>query len=246
MPSEISSYKTALVTGATSGLGKGLADFLEKKGIEVIRMGSKDYDLSHSAERENLLQLITEKKPDLVVNNAGFGLYGPCLSHSIEEQTKMIDVNVTALVEISLCAAKELIKEGKKGTILNISSAGAYFAYPTFNIYCASKAFVKQFSLALDGELQGQGVRVLCSCPGQIETDFRSRAAKGFPQQKNGQAMSIEKAVKEIWWQIEKEKPLHIFDWRVWLMVQISRIFPRRMVERILIEKLRSRYKKVS
>lgn len=242
MKQKASSPKLALITGATSGLGKGLSQFLQAKGTEVIEMGSKSCDLRDKAERKKLLDLITERKPDLIVNNAGFGLYGPTLSHSIEEELDMIEVNVSALVEISLHAARTLIDAGKRGTILNISSAAAFLPYPTFNTYAASKAFVVRFSLALDAELRGQGVRVLCACPGQIATNFRSRAAKGHPQKGDRRTMSIEEAVQHLWKQIEGEKPLYVFDWRSRSMLFFGRLMPAGVRNRLLTNRLKERY----
>lgn len=235
-------FKRALITGSSSGLGKGLADFLEKQGIEVIRMGSKDFDLTNSTERKKLLDLISEKSPDLVVNNAGFGLYGPSLDLTTCEQLKMIEINCAALVEISLHAAATLRKNQKKGTILNISSAAAFIPFPTFNVYAASKAFVNHFSLALDGELCKEGIRVLCACPGQIAANFRSRAAKGHPQTPDNRTMSIDVAVTHLWKQIEQDKTLYVFDWRMRIMIWISRLTPRVILNKFLKKRLRERY----
>ena len=236
------SFKTALITGSTSGLGAALATFLEEKGIEVIRTGSRDVDLSD--DRTRLLQIISEKVPDLIVNNAGFGLYGPSCSLPIEEQLKMIEVNCVALTEISLHGAQTLLQAKKTGTILNISSAGGFFAFPTFNVYCASKAYVNAFSQALDAELRNQGIRVLCACPGQIETHFRNRAAKGHPQKKDLRTMKVETAVRHLWKQLQNVKQLYIFDWRMWLMVWTSKWIPRKLLDKMLVKSITNRYAK--
>lgn len=236
------SYESALITGATSGLGNALADFLETKDIPVWRLGSKDFDLTQPSERQKLLALITEKKPDLIVNNAGFGLYGPSLELSLEEQCNMLEVNCTALMEISLHAAKIMRDAGKQGTILNISSLAAFFAFPTFNVYSASKAFVKNFSLALDAELKDSGIRVLCACPGQIETNFRNRAAKGHPQSSDHMTMSAKAAIHYLWKQITQQKPLSVFGWRAKMLLWSSRLLPRPLLNHILEKSLSDRY----
>lgn len=246
MGREKKQFSCALITGASSGLGKALASFLSKKNIDLILTSRNSsplsIDLAQEKEREVLFEEITDKKPDLIINNAAFGSYGNSLDLSIEEQLNMIDLNIKALVEISLHSARTLIEAGKTGTILNISSAGAFFPFPTFNTYCASKSFVNSFSLALDAELQSKGVRVLCACPGPINTNFRSRASKGYPQQKTSLAMPVEKAVHHLWRQIEKEQTLYVFDWKTKWMVQFGKWIPRSLLNRLLRNSIKDRY----
>lgn len=237
-------FKCALVTGATSGLGKALADFLEQKGIEVIRTGrtSDTLPIDLARDRTKLLEIISAKTPDLIVNNAGFGLYGNTIDLSTQEQLAMIEVNVNAVVEISIHAARELIKAGKKGTILNISSAAAFIpSFPHYNLYGSTKCFIKYFSQSLDAELRDQGIRVLCSCPGQIATSFRARAAKGHPQKTDRRTMPVEGAVEYLWKQIERGQRLMIFDWRTRLMIWASHLIPKSLLEKILKRDISSR-----
>lgn len=235
--------KCALVTGSTYGLGKALADFLEEKGIKVIRTGrtSPSLPVDLAGDRKKLLEIISTECPDLIVNNAGFGLYGDTIDLSIEEQLEMIEVNLKALVEISIHSAKTLVGARKKGTILNISSAAAYFPFPLFNIYSSTKAFVKHFSLSLDAELRDRGVKVLCACPGQIATKFRKRAAKGSPQKSDWRTMSEEDAVKQLWKQIQKGKKITLFDWRTKLLIWVSRLIPSTLLEKVLKNQIKSR-----
>lgn len=236
--------KCALVTGSTYGLGKTLADFLESKGIKVIRTGrtSPTLPVDLAGDRQKLLEIISTECPDLIVNNAGFGLYGATIDIDIQEQLNMIEVNVKALVEISIHSAKTLIAAGKKGIILNISSGAAYLPFPFFNVYSSTKLFVKQFSLALDAELRDQGIRVLCACPGYIVTHFRKRASKGFSQfNKDVNTMSPEDAVMHIWNQIQNQKRVNLFDWRTKLLIGISRLIPRVLREKILKAQIKLR-----
>lgn len=232
------SFSKALITGGHSGLGNALGDFLEAQHIPTIRTSSKTHDLTTDEGLSKVLDLISQESPDLIINNAGLGLYGPTLSHPIEDQMRILKVNVDALTKITLHGAKHM----QKGTILNISSAGGFFAYPTFNIYCASKAYVNHFSQALDKELKTQGVRILCACPGQIATEFRTRASKGHPQKKDRRTMSVETAVRHLWWQIQKKKNLYTFDWRTRWMVRLSKLIPRPLLEKWMIAALQDRY----
>jgi short-subunit dehydrogenase len=245
-------YNLALVTGATSGLGKALCHLLASKNIPLL-LTARDparleelkrtlsvpvtcyaADLSRKEERKGLLELIATQSPDLILNNAGFGLYGDALTHSTAEHLDMLEVNASALLEISLEAARALIANNKIGTILNISSAAAFFSYPTFSVYAASKAFVLHFSKSFDPEVAPHGIRVLCACPGQIATDFQKRASKTRPQKKMSLMMSAEKAAACIWSQIEKQQAVHIFDWRYQILVFVGRLLPERWTQKAL------------
>ncbi|MBS0629775.1 MAG: SDR family NAD(P)-dependent oxidoreductase [Verrucomicrobia bacterium] len=222
------SFKRALVTGSNKGLGKALVDLLQEKGIEVIH--TERIELTGS--RQKLLEIITEKKPDLVINNAGFGLYGNTVDLGIQEQLDMIEVNVKALVEISIHTAKTLLKAGKTGTVLNVSSAAAYVHSPMANVYHSTKAFVKSFSLGMDAELREQGIRVLCSCPGQFKSHFQERASKGLYRKVDLKSMSLQYAAKQVWHQIESGKRISLFNWFYKFLIGLTKILPDFIVEK--------------
>ena len=252
--------KTALITGASSGLGKALALLLCSKNISLLLTGRDEEELTHLAAqlsvstvrhcgdlreksvRKELAHLIQTHDPDLIINNAGFGLYGNVLSHSIEEQLDLLKVNGEALLEITLVAAQHFKERKKRGIILNVSSATAFFPFPTFSVYAASKAFVASFSLALDDELKSLGIRVLTACPGQIATEFRKRAAKGFPQRRNFYTLAPEKAALFLWKQIERKKRLFIFDWKVRWMIRIAHLLPTCLIMKLLKKSISRRY----
>lgn len=229
----------ALISGSRSGLGKAFADLLEAKGYTVIRTSSKEVDLSVS--RQPLLDLIEKEKPDLLVNNAGIGFYGPSIDLSIEEQLNIIEINQNALVELSLKAAKTLRAAGKPGIIFNISSAAAFISLPNSNVYAASKAFVNSFSLGLNTELKPHNIHVLCACPGQIATNFRTRAGKGHLQKPDRRTMSPEKAAQHLYKQLLSKKPLYIFDWRTKLFLWIAKLIPRNLLHWILKKSIQKR-----
>lgn len=261
MPSKQPSINIALITGATSGLGKGLAYFLAEKNIPLIITGQNQEkldllkgdlqqkvpiqtisaDLTNPQERKNLLKIVSEKKPNLVINNAGFGLYGDAIHLPLEQQVQMIEVNITALAEISLQTASTLKKNNLPGTILNISSAACFFPYPLFAIYAASKSFVTSFSLGLDTELRKDNIRVLCACPGQINTTFRHRASQGHPQKSDRRTMTLEQAIQHLWKQIQKQKRLYIFDGRYRIGIWLLRLIPSFLREKILMYYIRKR-----
>ncbi|MBB64757.1 MAG: SDR family oxidoreductase [Waddliaceae bacterium] len=241
-------FRLALVTGASSGIGWALAELLASKGIPLILSGRNQQaledlrvrlaqevpvmvcvaDLSQASERARLLRIIQEQAPDLLVNNAGVGLYGPIEQYPPEKQAEIVQINCTALVALTTEAVSVLKARKDRGTILNVSSVAAFESFPSMATYAASKAFVNSFSQAVDDECCSRGIRVLASCPGKVESHFSIRAS-GNPNYKKGFfVMSPDFAAREIWKQIENEKRIHVFDWRYRLWSSfLRRIIPR-------------------
>ena len=256
-----STIKLALITGASSGLGEALAKALSEKGVGLILTGRNQsrldqlarelpavarhftLDLSFPSDRKKLLEEIEHASPDLIINNAGFGLYGPATDHPLQDQVDMIDVNISAVVEATLAAGRIWKQAGKKGVVLNIASAAAFFAYPLFAVYAACKSFVLNFSVAMDEELSPYGIRVLCSCPGQVATSFRERASHGFPQRQDRRTMPVTTAVQLILKQIEKGKACQIIDWRYQWTVRLALLLPKRLIRRLLARSMAERFK---
>ncbi len=250
----------ALITGASSGLGRALSLALSKRGYDLILTARNEKelkitalnlplsteivpcDLANPEDRSKLVRIIQEKRPDLIVNNAGFGLYGPAHSHPVSTLEEMVEVNVQALMELSITGAQTLLSSGKKGTILNISSAAAFSPFPGMCVYAATKAFVNSFSQGLDAEVKRDGIRVLTVCPGQIDTGFRKRASRDFPQKKNGNTMSPKKAAELILKQLDKAQPLSIVDWRYRVLVNLCKFLPRSFLLAFLEKSLKERY----
>ncbi len=252
--------KLALVTGASSGLGKALCKQLAQEKIELILIArNRDrlqeialelptltqiytIDLANPKDREKLLSLIHLTQPDLVINNAGLGLYGPVLAHSLDVMNEMVQVNVQALMEITIETARAFAKNKKQGTIVNISSAAGFFSYPTFSVYAATKAFVNSFSKAMDSELKLRGIRILTVCPGQIDTDFRARASQFHPQKKDRWTMQPQTAAHLILKQIKAGKSVSIIDWRYRCLIGIAKLFPTCLLHPFFKRSLQKRH----
>lgn len=236
---------TALITGASSGLGLALAHLLAKKKYRLLLTARKappiasevfiPADLSVRKERAKIVELIHQYTPDLVINNAGFGLYGDAIDHSIDQELNLIELNASATVELSLEAAKALKKAQKRGTILNVASFVAYLTFPGFATYAATKRFVLNFSEALDFELKEHGIRILTACPGPMATSFDTRASEGFYKGKsNLYTLTPENAAECIWKQIVKQKTVAYIDARFRLPILLSRLLPKSLLNKLL------------
>jgi uncharacterized protein len=248
-------FSLAFVTGASSGIGEALAFLLAEKGINLIIHGRNvdnlnriqrtladkvnvdliSADLASRSERKRVIEMIHSRKPDLMINNAGFGLYGPALSHEIDEEMEILEVNANAVMELTLEAAKAMTSAGISGVILNVSSsAGELPLVPGFAAYSASKAFVNHFSQSLDRELQPAGIRILSAAPGYVNTNFSKRAGGKKSNVIQNLAMTSDFAGEQIWRQIQKGTPLHLFDWKTRFLVRCSKLFPKKWVAKIL------------
>lgn len=194
----MSTVKRALVTGASAGLGEEFARQLAGRGIDLVVVARREDRLQALAEglvdtgrdleilpadlatREGRDQvaarLADEDAPvDLLVNNAGFGAYGTFADLPADTQLDMVEVNVTAVVELARAVLPGLLARGRGG-VINVASTAAFQPDPSAAVYGASKAFVLSFSQALHEEVRGTGVRVLALCPGVTPTEFQHAA----------------------------------------------------------------------
>lgn len=192
-----SAKKTVLVTGATSGLGAEFARQLGGAGYQLIVTGQNEErlaqtktdvgailavssDLTAPDGVASLLRQIEEAglQIDLLVNNAGFTVYGPFAEESVESQLNLVRVNVLALTELTRMVLPQMIERGD-GRILNVASSAAYLPGPLMSVYYASKAYVLSFSEGLSEELVGTGVTVTALAPGPVRTNFQERGEMG-------------------------------------------------------------------
>lgn len=259
-------FSLALVTGASSGIGESLCHLLAKQGINLIITGrnqenldnlkkqlsaqvqvtSISVDLSKPESRQLIIDLIHKQAPDLVINNAGFGLYGDALTHETNDQLEILNINGNVVLEITLEAARTLASKDKKGVIINISSAAAFQVIPALAVYSATKTFVNQISEALDYEMKPLGIRVFAACPGMVATEFAKRAARADQFQDNKLSMTADFAAQQIWDQIQREEPIYIFDWRTRMATHLSKILPKCILRKFLRNSIITRLPKNS
>lgn len=256
-------FQLALITGASSGIGEALCELLASKGIKLILHGRDETRLKKLAEklrsqvevssyigdlinieqRNTLIRVIRDRKPDLVINNAGFGLYGEAIGLDYHEQLSMVDLNIGALLELTVEAGRILSNEKHDGVILNVASVAGFYPFPYLATYAATKSFVIHFSEAVDFELRKKGIRVLVSCPGKVDTRFREVASKGrsTSSKKEFGVMDAKFVAEQIWWQIKKKKTVHIVDWKYRFGMFLLKLLPKSMAFRILSRSIQKR-----
>lgn len=253
--------QSALVTGATSGIGEALCYLLASKGIDLLitgrnaaqldilqkALGSQvkvipfQADLSTNEGRQQVIQHIQKHNPDLVVNNAGYGIYGEALEHSTKAQLEMLEVNSNVPLELTLEAARNFLSKKQQGIILNVSSVAAFHFFPYHAVYAASKSCVASFSQALDLELAPKGIRVLTSCPGVVATNFSRRAMQNQKSKMPKGAMTPQFAAEQIWKQIQSGKRCHTFDWRYRLAIFLMHFIPATLLAKIMRSAIQKR-----
>ncbi len=191
--------KTALITGATAGIGYELAKCFARDGHDVILVARTEErlravaeeleqvfkikahahpaDLSQPIAPQQIFDALTAQnlRVDFLVNNAGFGTNGRFTETSLHTELEMIQVNVSALVALTKLFLPDMVTR-KSGRVMNVASTAAFQPGPYMAIYCATKAFVLSFSEAIATELQGTGVTVTAVCPGATSTEFQARS----------------------------------------------------------------------
>jgi short-subunit dehydrogenase len=188
----------AMVTGASSGIGKAFAEALAARGSDLVLVARNRARLEELAtelrtrhgrdvsvlvaDLEKPDELATVEKRlhedariDFLVNNAGYGITGNFADLDLARSQGQIDCNIVALTRLSH-AALSTMKPSRRGGIVNIASGAAFLPTPQIAVYCATKAYVVNFSLALHEEVKALGVRCLVVCPGFTRTEFQSRA----------------------------------------------------------------------
>jgi short-subunit dehydrogenase len=249
--------KTALVTGASSGIGEAFAREIAARGMDVILVArsedrlreladevSREHDIRAEVVRADLgeedgASTVSEalgrraRMIDLLVNNAGFGSYGPFGVLDPRRQHQEFVINVGTVVDLTRAVLPGMLDKGE-GAIINVASTMAFQPGPYMAVYGASKAFVLSFSEALWAEYRKQGVRVLAFCPGPVATGFWG--AQGGDPRFASTLVSLddaERVVRVALKALERGRPYVVPGLRNYLFAQGSRFTPRAWVARL-------------
>jgi short-subunit dehydrogenase len=253
--------KTALITGASSGIGAAFAKALAAKGSDLILVARSEEKLNalahqlanqHSIRAETIVADLssvgvahavfeeTQRRGlnvDILINNAGFGIHGPFETLDAEREQQEIRLNVAALVDLTH-AFVPLMVARHQGAIINVASLAAFQPIPYMAVYAATKAFVLSFSEALWGEYQGKGIRVLVVSPGETATDFFQELGNGYDAPL-GNAETPEQVVQVTLQALEQGRPSVVSGKQNALNVllaNVSRLFPRGLAVRLTMQ----------
>lgn len=257
---------TALITGASSGIGAAFAQALATRQTDLVLVArSKDkldslaqqlqkqyqiqvevlvQDLTLPGAAANVFAAVAQQNiaVDLLINNAGFGDYGSFHESSLAKQLEMIQLNIAALVELTYQFLPQMQQRGS-GSIINVSSIAGFQPLPYMSVYSATKAFVLSFSEALWAENRELGVKVLALCPGPTQTNFSDVA--GFAKLSSAssekqRSASPETVVQDALKALEGENSTIVTGgFTNQIIVNLPRFFPRETLLKLVEEQFR-------
>ena len=234
----------ALITGASSGIGKCMAYELAKRNIDLILVARNKEKLENIKKELNVsvkiitLDLIKEKnvyklyeltkddKIDILINNAGFGLFGTFDKTDLNRELEMIDLNIKAYHILTKLFLKDFLKR-KKGYILNVCSSAGFMAGPRLNTYYATKNYITKLTMAINEELRQKGSEaVICAlCPGPVRTNFNKVAHGEFAIKEADPQKVVKYAIDKMF----KRKMLIVPTLRMKLTLFLTRFIPYRL-----------------
>lgn len=250
----------AVITGASRGIGAEYARVLGSRGYDLLLVSRDETRLMHLsrelqtnhhvrahvfigdlAQPDVAHQLFVESRryrptPDLLIHNAGFGLYGAFASHPLPRIQEMLHLHVQTVVESIRLFLPGMMERGS-GTIINVSSIAGLLPIPYFAEYAATKAFLLSFSEALAEEVQSTGVYVQACCPGSTETDFHESAK--FRPSGPMKRQSVTQVVQASLSALRTRQPVITVGWQGKLMVLLTKWMPRKMLVKTIGKRFR-------
>lgn len=245
---ELNKYAAVVITGGSSGIGKSFINTIAKlhPGVVIcnlsrsvpdinlgqLKLGHVRCDLSDTGsipgavgEVLSFLAKAAPEGPVLLINNSGFGSYGRFAEVGIDQQLGMIDVNVRAVVELTGRLLPTLKVRG--GAIITVASTAAFQPTPYLATYGATKAFVLHWSLALNEELRGTGVRALALCPGPTATEFFKRAGLKEGSITDSLGQTCDEVTVAALHALARKRPMVVSGWKNKVMTAVSSKLPK-------------------
>ena len=234
----------ALITGASSGIGKNMAYVLANKGIDLILVARSkeemlkikdnvkvnveviEMDLLKEKSVYKLYDMCKDKSIDILINNAGFGLFGLFTETDLDRELEMIDLNIKAYHILTKLFLKDFV-EKDKGYILNVASSAGFMAGPRLSTYYATKNYVLKLTMAINEELRQSGSNVVVSalCPGPVNTNFNKVAMGEFSIKEASPKYVAEYAIDKMF----KKKMIIVPTLRIKLGIFLLRLIPYRL-----------------
>jgi len=254
--------KVALVTGASEGIGASLARLLSQRGAllsltarseEKLRsVGGETAlivagDITNETTRQTIVDRTLQQfgRIDILINNAGVGLYAPAHSAPIEEARRMWELNFFAPLDLTQRVVPHM-KQQRGGIIVNVGSIAGKMTLPWFTLYSASKYAIGSLTDGLRMELRAFGIHTMTVCPGYVNTGFQQNVLHGDPPALAGRtrqwAISADQCASDIVRGIENGKRTVVTPASGWLLIALERLFPT-LVDRQL-ERVNSRQDK--
>jgi uncharacterized protein len=248
---------TALVTGASNGIGLELAKIHASKGDNLVlvarnleklneikaelekKFNIKVYNIGKDLSKPNAaLEVYDETNQqkiqiDYLINNAGFGDFGMFVETDWHKELQMINLNITTLTQFTKLYVQDMVKRGN-GKIMNVASTAAFQSGPTMAVYYATKAYVLSFSEAVDNEVSDKGVTVTTLCPGATESGFQTAAAMEESALVKGKKLPSAKEVAEYGYtSMMNGKTVAIHGMMNYIMANSVRFTPRALVVKL-------------
>jgi len=246
--------KTALITGASSGIGLELARIHASKGdnlVVIARNKQKLDELKSELEPKYNVSVVTIGKDlsvvdsakevydeiksknitvDYLINNAGYGDYGLFSETNWEKEARMLHLNIITLTQLTKLFIPDLIKQGG-GKIMNLGSTASFQPLPLMAVYAATKAYVLSFSEAINNELADKGITVTALCPGLTESGFVDAAAMNQSKMAHSKRLPTSKEVAEFGYNaMMNGKAVAIHGFKNKALASLGKLAPRRLL----------------
>ncbi len=226
-------HDVVLVARRAAAMEGLAAEVEERHGVETLVI---PMDLGRPNAADEAVQRLGNARIDVLVNNAGFNLFGPFVELSEQEMVEQLNVNVVTLVQLTRLLLPGML-ERRRGIVVNMASNAAFQPGPLMASYYASKAFVLSFSLALTEEVRGSGVTVTALCPGPTATGFQERASMEDSKLVAGRKLpSAAEVVAWGWAEAKRGRPMavHTARWRG--VAFATRFMPRTTLARMAMK----------